>query len=190
MSIVDEYISITMVRDNLEDIPHFHLPPGYAIRWYQNGDEELWSEIQRASEDHIEITHELFMEWHGDYLSTLKDRMFFLLDSKMKAIGTATAWFIDEYKGKPYGRVGWVAIIPKMRGKGLSRSMMTILCNRLRNLGHEGAYLTTNTARFPAVRLYWRFGFRPEYINPSDQAVWQELEHRIRQGYRVPGHTT
>ena len=187
LSIADEYISVTMIRDDLEHVPQFHLPPGYTIRWYQDDDEELWLKIQRASEDYVEITHELFMEWHGDYLSTLKDRMFFLLDSEMNAIGTATAWFINEYKGNRYGRVGWVAIIPEMRGKGLSRPMMTVLCNRLIDLGHERAYLTTSTVRFPAVRLYWRFGFRPEYSQPSDRIVWRELERRIREGYRAPG---
>ena len=190
MSVIDEYISVTMTRDHLEDIPQFHLPPDFAIRWYQDGDEELWLEIERASEDHIEITHELFMEWHGDHLSMLKDRMFFLLDPEMKAIGTATAWFLDEYNGKPYGRVGWVAIIPDMQGKGLSRPMMTVLCNRLKDLGHERAYLTTSTTRFPAIRLYWRFGFRPEYDRVNDRVVWQELERRIRQGYRVPREGT
>ncbi len=186
MSIADKYISVTMIRDNLEHSPQFHFPAGYTTRWYQDGDEELWLKIQRASEDYIEITHELFMEWHGDHLSKLKDRMFFLLDSEMNAIGTATAWFIDEYKRKLYGRVGWVAIIPRMRGRGLSAPMTTVLCNRLRDLGHERAYLTTSTVRFPAVRLYWGVGFRPEYSQPGDRIVWRELERRIREGYRVP----
>jgi GNAT superfamily N-acetyltransferase len=180
MSISNAIVSVTMIRDDLEGIPQFPLPPGYTIRWYQDGDEELWLEIERASEEYIEITHGLFMEWHGDHLSKLKDRMFFLLDPEMKAIGTATAWFLDEYGGKPYGRVGWVAIVPDMRGLGLSRPMMTVLCNRLRDLGHERAYLTTSTARFPAIRLYWGFGFRPEYSKPSDRAVWQQLERRIQ----------
>ena len=186
MSVIDEYISIAMIRDNLESIPQFRFPSDYTMRWYQDGDEELWLEVQRASEDHIEITHELFMEWHGSYLSILKDRMFFVLDSEMNAIGTATAWFIDDYKGKPYGRVGWVAVVPNMRNKGLSKPMMTVLCNRLRDLGHERAYLTTSTTRFPAIRLYWRFGFRAEFDKPGDTRIWQELEQKIRQGYRVP----
>ena len=186
MSILDEYISVTMIRDDLNHIPQFHLPQGYAIRWYQDGDEDLWLEVQRASENYTEITHGLFMEWHGNYLSILKDRMFFLLDPEMNAIGTATAWFIDEYRGKSYGRVGWVAIVPSEQDKGFSRPMMTVLCNRLRELGHERAYLTTSTARFPAIRLYWRFGFRPEYNQPGDRGVWQEIERRIREGYKVP----
>jgi hypothetical protein len=51
MSILDEYISVTMIRDDLDHIPQFHLPQGYAIRWYQDGDEDLWLKVQRASED-------------------------------------------------------------------------------------------------------------------------------------------
>lgn len=108
----------------------------------------------------------------------------------MNAIGTATAWFLDDYNGKPYGRrVGWVAIVPHMRDKGLSRPMMTILCNRLKDLGHERAYLTTSTMRFPAIRLYWRFGFRGECIKPGDEDIWKELEQKIHQGYRMTSQT-
>ena len=55
MSILDEYISVTMIRDDLVHIPQFHLPQGYAIRWYQDGDEDLWLKVQRASEDYIEV---------------------------------------------------------------------------------------------------------------------------------------
>ena len=126
MNITDQYISVAMINEHLEPIPQFPLPSGYTIRWYHDGDETLWLDVQRASEDHLEITHELFMEWHGDYLSILKDRMFFLFNAEMNAIGTATAWFLDDYNGKPYGRVGWVAIVSHMRDKGLSRPVMSI----------------------------------------------------------------
>ncbi len=189
MRITDTYISVTMIRNHLDDIPHYALPPGYTIRWYHDGDEALWLAVQQASERHLEITHDVFMEWHGDYLSILNERMFFLLDADQQAIGTATAWFLDDYRGTRCGRVGWVAIVPQMRGKGLSRPMMTILCNRLRDVGHTNAYLTTSTMRFPAIRLYWDFGFRGECTKPKDIEVWKQLEQEIMNDYRMPFET-
>lgn len=39
--------------------------------------------------------------------------------------------------------------------------MASIVCRRLHTLGHVRAYLTTNTARIPAIRLYLKLGFEP-----------------------------
>ena len=39
-----------MTRENLDDIPDCALPAGYAIRWYQSGDEVLWLRIQSLAD--------------------------------------------------------------------------------------------------------------------------------------------
>ena len=54
MSIVDEYISVAMIRDDLEHIPQFRLPSGYSIRWYQDGDFAKTLEgLQRLPSDKV-----------------------------------------------------------------------------------------------------------------------------------------
>ena len=185
MSVLEEYSSVSMIRENLEDIPQFPVPSGFSIRWFQEGDESLWHEIQSVSELHLEITPDLFAKEFGSDASILGERQFFLFDSRQRPIGTATAWFDNSYRGLAHGRVGWVAIVPEMRGKGLSKPLMTILCNRLRELGHQRTYLTTATVRFPAIRLYAVFGFMPEIKNAQDQVIWDELEQLLRSGYRT-----
>jgi GNAT superfamily N-acetyltransferase len=109
----------------------------------------------------------------------------FLCDERQRPIGTAAAWFNDNYNGLPHGRVHWVAVIPEKQGKGFSKPLMTIICNRLRELGHERAYLGTATARFQAIRLYSLFGFLPEIKGDQDRAIWKELEEKIRDGFRM-----
>lgn len=185
MSVLEEYFSVSMIRENLEDIPQFPVPPGFSIRWFQEGDESIWNQIQSVTERHLEITPELFTQEFGSDTAILGERQFFLFDSRQRPIGTATAWLDDSYRGLAHGRVGWLAIVPEMQGKGLSKPLMTILCNRLRELGHHRTYLTTATVRFPAIRLYSVFGFVPEIKDAQDQSVWDELEQLLRSGYRI-----
>jgi GNAT superfamily N-acetyltransferase len=185
MSFLEKYLPVSMIREHLEDIPQFPVPPGFSVRWFQDGDESIWRQIQSAAEDHFEIAPDLFAEEFGSDTSILNERMCFLCDSREQPIGTATAWFDEDYAGLPHGRVHWVAVIPEMQGKGLSKPLMTIVCNRLRELGHERAYLGTATVRFQAIRLYSEFGFVAEIKDDQDRAIWDELEQKLRDGFRI-----
>jgi len=74
-----------------------------------------------------------------------------------------------------YGLVHWVAIVPEEQGKGLANPLMMAVCNRLKELGYNRAYLNTSTARLPAVSLYLNFGFMPEINNDRDKQVWEHV---------------
>jgi hypothetical protein len=49
-----------MIRETLAEIPAFSLPAGYALRWYQPGDEARWVSIQAAADRFNEITLLMF----------------------------------------------------------------------------------------------------------------------------------
>ncbi|MGP8329948.1 MAG: GNAT family N-acetyltransferase [Methanosarcinaceae archaeon] len=176
MDIIQENLSVNMIRDNLAEIPGFELPPDFELKWYEPGDEQRWIDIHLASEKHIKIDAALFQREFNQDEKALAQRQCFLLDAKGKALGTATAWFDNDYYGQPFGRIHWVAIIPEMQGKGLAKPLMTTVCTRLSELGHERVYLATSTARIPAINLYLKFGFRPEIRNAADSQTWQAIE--------------
>lgn len=159
MSQNGQNVPLVMVRDSLEGIPKHGLPAGYSLRGYQPGDEQLWEEIHLLADPYSTITTDLFQREFGTDEAVLAERQFYLLDAEGQAIGTATAWFDDNFRGCAYGRVHWVAIVPRYQGRGLAKPLMTAVCRRLRELGHERAYLTTATARIPAIGLYKQFGF-------------------------------
>jgi GNAT superfamily N-acetyltransferase len=70
-----------------------------------------------------------------------------------------------------------------MQGKGLANPLMSIICHRLRELGHSRFYLTTSTARIPAINLYLKFGFQPEINSNEDLLAWREISNKLK--YKV-----
>src|ERR1041385_1568619 len=176
MSQVQTHSLIRMIRQNLDQIPEFELPGGYSLRWYQPGDEENWLQIHLAADRLQPISRELYVREFGSDAALLAQRQSYLVAPDGRAIGTATAWFKDNFEGRTFGRVHWVAIVPEFQGRGLAKPLMSKICRRLRELGHDCAYLTTSTARLPAIKLYLGFGFVPLIRTPEDAEVWKRLD--------------
>ncbi len=168
-----------MVRHDLESLPEFPVPPGYAVRWFQAGDEQAWTDIQSRAEKFHPITPETFVRVFGRNATWLAQRVCFLLDPAGKPVATGAAWFDDNFDGRKFGRVHWMAVLPEEQGRGLGKALMSIVCQRLRELKHTNAYLITSSARIPAIRLYSRFGFKPIIRNAADEEIWRELSSVI-----------
>jgi len=181
MDAKQENISINMIRSDLEDIPNYPLPSSFSVRWYQPGYKELWLKILSCADKYNIITPELFDKEFGANPRLPAERQCFLFDIHGTAIGTATAWFNDNYHGQNYGRIHWVAILPEMQGHGLAKPLMSIVCNRLRDMGHKRAYLNTSTARIPAINLYLKFGFVPEISSVEDLNIWRKLQKKLKE---------
>jgi ribosomal protein S18 acetylase RimI-like enzyme len=152
---------VIMIREHLRDIPRVELSPGFTLRLFHSGDEAHWLRIHQAADRIQPISPNLFANQFGSDPGLLADRQFYLLAPDGKVIGTATAWFNDDFQGRRFGRLHWVAIVPEYQGRGLSKPLLSAVCHRLRELGHDCAYLTTNAARQAAINLYRSFGFVP-----------------------------
>jgi GNAT superfamily N-acetyltransferase len=208
MNAIEKGDPVIMTRANLDDLPEFALPPRFSLRWYQPGDEKHWLRIHRAADHFNEFTPELFQgQFAGQpecglsafparprqpalssaarggpesALQELVERQCYLLAPKGEVIGTGTAWFNDNFAGGRWGRVHWLALVPEFQGRGLGKALMSAICRRLRELHQERAYLTTSTARIPAISLYLQFGFEPMLRGPGEEAVWQNVLARAR----------
>ncbi len=176
MGVVEKNLRVSMICEGLEQVPSFSLPGGFSMRSYIPGDEALWVEVYSAAEKYLTINLELFRKEFGGDPEPLSKRQLFLMDPAGLCVGTATAWFNDDYYGRPIGRIHWVAIRPEFQGRGLSKPLMGAACARLRELGHRAAYLVTSTGRVPAINLYLSLGFAPDIRSPEDEQIWAELK--------------
>ena len=169
---------VVMVRENLENIPEYAVPAGFSLRWYQPGDEAHWLRIHLLADRDSRIMPDLFVRRFGSDPILLVRRQCYLLDQHGEAIGTGTAWFDDRFEGARFGRVHYVAIVPEYQGRGLSKPLMTVICQRLRQLGHDRAYLATSIARMAAINLYRHFGFLPRIRSAEEATAWRALRPR------------
>ena len=171
-------LSVNMVRECLDDIPKYELASGYRIRWYESGDEDHWLRIHRESEGYGELKPSLFFDQYGRDVEALSRRVAFVCRPDGLPVATNTAW-MNDWNGMHWGRIHWVATSRSEQGKGHSRPLMTAVCDRLSELGHDCAYLTTNTLRVRAIALYAAFGFKAYWESPEEQVAWDSLAKQL-----------
>ena len=178
-----EYIRVVMVRGDLEAIPEVPLPAPYRVRAYRPGDDAVWQRMQIAADEYGTFPPEKFAQQFGSDEAVLAERQLYLCDAAGQAIGTMTAWFGEAAEWVGWGRVHWVAVVPEHQGRGLSKPLMALTLNRLRELGHERAYLSTATVRPPAINLYLKFGFLPQLASDEDRRAWRLVAPHLRTVY-------
>jgi GNAT superfamily N-acetyltransferase len=185
MNLFRQNLRLEMVRPDFRGIPESLLPAGYSLRWYQHGDAVHWLRIHHDAEPFHDITTELFNHEFGCDLERLRGCQCFLQDAMGRVVGTGTAWSAGEFSDGSLGRVFWLAVLRSYQGRGLGKPLLAAVCNRLRDLGHEGACVFTSTGRLPAVNLYLNFGFHPQIRSESDRALWDRVFAALKESGRL-----
>jgi ribosomal protein S18 acetylase RimI-like enzyme len=168
--VADPYVEVAM-RRGLVRLPERSLPDGVSLRWYRDGDESTWLEVQRATGIYGSIGPTLFVREFGAAPEHLAERQAFAVDSDGRAVGTATAWF-DPGGDPGLGRLHWVAVVPAWQRRGLGAALTCLACRRMVDLGHRSVYLTTGSTNGPAIRLYEGSGFAPWPRSEEEKAFW------------------
>jgi len=178
-----EWLEAMLSAGDLQTLPQRALPPGYALRWYEPGDEQTWLEIHKATGVYDPLPTGLFDREFGMAPEQLPGRQFFIVDhygepfdlAHGKAVATSTAWFDPDAPAPAPGRVHWVAVVPGAQRQGLGSALVWHTCQRLAELGHAGAFLTTGADNLPAINLYLRLGFTPLPRSDRERAAWRDI---------------
>lgn len=182
------YVDLYMLHDNLGDTVVRPLPEGYSYRFFDESDTDIghWVGIEVSSGDvpSQKAGHEGFEKYYRAHIEALKDRCYFLLNDQGDPIGTATAFFIvhpmHELEkmtpdGTPLpdevtGHLHWVAISEEYKRRGLAKPMITTAMKRMHELGHEKAYLHTQTPSWVAAKIYLDLGWEPfQFVQSDDE---------------------
>ena len=161
-------ISLAMRAASLEDLPVFALPSRCGWRFYQPGDERHWARIETSAGefDRPEAALDGFSRAFSG--GKLEERMLFLTDGG-EPFATATAW----HDHGAQGRLHWVGVDAAHQGMGLSKPLVSLALQRLREVGYRSAMLTTQTASWVAIKVYHQFGFRPLLRKDGELEGWK-----------------
>jgi len=173
-----EQTQLIMVRKNLEDIPPTHLPKGYLIRSYEDGDHEALAGVFQECFD---------PGWSGDRVlktfvedSAWSPYRMCVLCRGGEVAGTATAWESRQRPG--HGMLHYLAILPTHRGKHLGVSLGARVLDLLRGMGYADAWLSTDDFRLPAIHTYFALGFEPVCTEKSHAERWEIVRHKLNVG--------
>lgn len=171
-----EYHPVTMVREDLSDLPQFPLPAGYRLRPYCRGEDQVWAEIETSVGEFPTVERAMahFEKEFGPHRDEMESRCLFLEDGAGQALGTTTAWYNGDFHGRDYGRIHWVGIVPEYQGKKLAKPLMAAALERLAQ-SHQRAYLTTQTTSARAIRLYLDLDFVPLLVTDRCPKAWRLL---------------
>lgn len=158
------------------------LPAGYAIRTYQAGDEPGWAALLQANGelgawDLARVGQELAGP-------LLRQAQFFVVMGNELA---ATTGVYDRQR--PDGsawEIGWVAVHPAHRGRGLGNQVVAAALRAALALPCRPIYLLTDDHRLPALKVYLGLGFQPDLGHPSYPDRWERLFAQLGNRYRQP----
>ena len=151
---------LVMWRPNLAEILPVQVSEGFRLRPFGPGSVADWVRIHELADPDNNPDAALHERQFGSDLGLLAARQFFLETTSGQAVGTSSAWFLDDKDEGNWGRVHWVAILPEYQGRGLAHPLLAQTLVTLKKLGHSRTFLTTDQARVAALGLYRRHGFK------------------------------
>lgn len=163
------------------------LPEGFNYRFYQEGDQEYWANIETLvgefdkKEDAESRFESEFLPSGDRYqaineafslpMDTLSQRQIFIETSDGKVVATATAWMANKF-GEYQPILHWVSVHPDYQGLKLGKSVVAKAMSLFSTLdAGKDVMLHTQTWSYPAMVLYHQLGFylcKKETLRPDD----------------------
>ena len=162
-----EQLGFTPVRTYLDmlwdqdGLPELDLPRGYSVRSFQKGDTPLLTQVQNdaftGSWGFCPNTEEQ-IEYRTHMANTSKAGILLLFEGDNPA-GYCWTVMVPTDSGVR-GMIGMIGVVPRFRGKGVSRHILQAGMKHLRSVGLAEIGLEVDRNNGPAVRLYTSTGFR------------------------------
>ena len=179
---MENYQEVFLIRNNKIPLKVCLLPNNFFFRTYQKGDEKNWFKLFSKTNLTNNVNISIFNEYFYSDEDLLKERQFYIIEKvpNQKIVGTATAWFNNNFHGEKVGRLHWLSIDPNYQKKQLGTALVYHCCKQLIKHNYKKTYLRTYSFRIQAIDLYLKFDFSPFIRLESDLEIWNKIQLRIQ----------
>ena len=156
----------------LDDPPAWPAPDGYTLRPARVGDETAYAELLKEAD---------LASWDASQAAAqmeaaLPDGLVFAVCKNDDAlVATAIAQPKPTELHPSGGELGWVAVVPAHRGKGLGGCISVAATRRFIEEGFRDIYLRTHDYRLPAIKTYLKMGYRPLLFTEGMEERWRDV---------------
>jgi mycothiol synthase len=162
------------MRHRLEQLPELDVPDGYQLAALESGDLERWVALLNDNGELGAWTRERAAPYFGPHTTVLLGESYFVLhDATPVATAQLQLHPDDEYA--PLAELGWVAVSPAQRGRGLGYLVCLAVLRRAAATHQSGVFLRTDDHRYPAIATYLKLGFEPWLRDASAAARWARV---------------
>jgi mycothiol synthase len=147
--------------------------PGYDLRPFRHGDEDAWIALLNTGDFGVWDRPRLRRMLAGERAPLPLEGIYFITKNN-QPVGTSCVFFHPSDHGD-IPELGWVAVHPAQRGRGLGLLLCQAALCFVRDRGYRYMYLKTEDFRLAAIKTYLRLGFEPELTDPSHVLRWQVL---------------
>lgn len=164
-----------MELSSLSDLPPLKLEAGYSVQSFKPEYANAWEAIIL---DSFQMTLDYGQTMVADK-SFLPERVLFLCHED-RPVATASAWFREQH-GEDTGYLHMVGLLSSYAGKGLGLQISLAALYRMREEGRSKAYLETDDYRIPALKTYYRLGFKPRIVHDNQIQRWMSVEQILEE---------
>ena len=163
------------VSDNTSIVmPDVHVPEGYDLRGYHEGDEESWLVLLHLAEFVEDWTVRSVDEYIKDPVRFAGSRVVAFGDQIVSA-----AFSTPDKESDEIGYLDYVVTHPAHRRKGLSRAVCSCVMEFFRESGYRIIRLLTDDWRLSAIGLYLSLGFEPEMTRCDMPGRWDAVREQL-----------
>jgi GNAT superfamily N-acetyltransferase len=157
-----------------EVFPTTQVPAGYALKFYDRGDEDEWLDVLNDSGE--------FGAWDFEMLQTLilqrlvrGGGIFVKKDGGIVACGAVTYSPLFA----PFAELTYLVVLPEHRNRKLGTLVVQEVIRAALGSGYPGIMLHTQEYRTQAIAMYLKLGFLPDPQDSEGIQIWSRIRSAL-----------
>jgi len=146
------------------------LSKNYLLRTYQDGDYNNVLKLYKSSGLNITDIAKLN---NAMYLCVPQGIFVCLHKDSNELVGAFMARHISDELHNCGGRIDWLAVLPEHRTHGIGQALTVAATKRLKEIGYQHIYVTTDDSRLGAIKTFIKAGFVPIIDSENMYQRWE-----------------